>query len=94
MSYRGIRNWPPVWTWLNGKNDEHPQGEIGTLIDVRRDFGDSGKLFLVIQYSGNEYMGCLLFDNVSFCRQIHDLLTNYHHHPLSEVGDLDISHTL
>jgi hypothetical protein len=94
MSYRGICNWPPVWTWVDGKNDENPHGEIGTLIDIRRDLEESGKLFLVMQYNGNGYMGCLLFDDVTFCRQVYALLKDFRRYPISHIGDLDISQTL
>ena len=31
MFRRGVRNWPPVWTWINGQEDKRPRGEIGTL---------------------------------------------------------------
>src|SRR5262249_30703116 len=34
MSYRGIRNWPPAWTWIDGREDKHPKGEIGILRTV------------------------------------------------------------
>jgi hypothetical protein len=94
MCYRGICNWPPVWSWVDGKENEHPHGEIGTLIDVRQDFREPGRLFLVIHYNGGGYMGCLLFDDRIFCRQLYDLLKNFRRHSISYIGDLDISETL
>jgi hypothetical protein len=94
MCYRGVCNWPPVWTWVDGKENEHPHGEIGTLIDVRQDFREPGRLFLVMHYKGGGYMGCLLFDDRIFCRQLYDLLKNFRRHSISYIGDLDISETL
>ena len=79
---------------MDGKENDHPHGEIGTLIDVRSDFRESGRLFLVVQYNGSGYMGCLLFDDRTFCRQVHDLLKNFLRYPISRIGDLDVSQTL
>ena len=31
MSYRGIRSWPPTWTWIYGLEGKQLQGEIGIL---------------------------------------------------------------
>jgi hypothetical protein len=34
MSYRGTRNWPPVWTWTRGGENKYPKGEVGILKTV------------------------------------------------------------
>jgi hypothetical protein len=31
MSRKGVPNWPPVWTWMRGKKDKYPKGEVGIL---------------------------------------------------------------
>jgi hypothetical protein len=94
MSYHRIPNWPPAWTWVDGRENEHPRGEIGTLTDVRRDFGEPGRLLLIIHHKGAGYMGCLLFDDCTFCQQVFDLLKNFLRHPISHIGDLEVSQTL
>jgi hypothetical protein len=35
MLYRGVPNWPPVWSCTDGRN-QHPRGEVGTLKPVFR----------------------------------------------------------
>lgn len=34
MSYKGIPNWPPIWTWTDGVENTRPRGEIGILKGV------------------------------------------------------------
>jgi len=36
FNHRGVRSWPPAWTWVFGLDNKHPIGEIGFLRDVRR----------------------------------------------------------
>jgi hypothetical protein len=31
MSYHGVPNWPPTWTWMRGREDNYPRGEVGIL---------------------------------------------------------------
>jgi hypothetical protein len=31
MSYKGSPNWPPTWTWIDSREDNRPNGEIGIL---------------------------------------------------------------
>jgi len=35
MSYKGLRNWPPDWMWIDGKVTKNPKGEVGTLVEVQ-----------------------------------------------------------
>src|SRR5215510_13411167 len=28
MSYRGVRNWPPSWTWLDGVENKYSRGSL------------------------------------------------------------------
>jgi hypothetical protein len=65
----GIVNWPPIWIWTGGERNERPRGEI-VLIKVELSLLDPRRLFLTIQYNDSEYMGCLLFDDATFCRDI------------------------
>ena len=52
MSYRGMPNWPPTWTWLDGPEDKHPKGEVGNLRSVLLPKTDrANKCFLTIDVS-------------------------------------------
>ncbi len=88
----GILNWPPIWVWTGGEKNERPRGEVGVLIEVIPSSLDCRRLFLTIEYNDSEYMGCLLFDDVTFCRRIYHLLKGSYRHSILEVGELDISH--
>ena len=93
MSYHGRPNWPPRWVWLGGKTNERPTGEVGVLKEVSRySLLSSDGLTLVIEYNGSAYMGLLLFDNLPFCRHIHELLRGLRDHSIVEIGSLDIGY--
>jgi len=93
MSYKGMPNWPPAWTWRSGPTIRRIRGEVGLLKDiVRSTTYPMDRLFLIMQLDENEYLGALLFDDPSFCRQIYTLLLSYCGRPLGEIGDLDLSH--
>lgn len=33
MSYRGLSNWPPAWTWRGvGEGSRQPRGEVGVCV--------------------------------------------------------------
>src|SRR5882724_4009476 len=70
----GIVNWPPIRIWTGGERNKRPRGEVGVLIKVELSLLDPRRLFLTIQYNNSEYMGCLLFDDATFCRDIYHLL--------------------
>jgi hypothetical protein len=95
MSYHGIRNWPPTWTWIDGPKDKHPKGEIGILrMVLLSKTMPADRCVLLIRYEQSCYLGPLLFDNQTFCCQITSLLQHYCNRPISEIGDLDLSRTL
>jgi hypothetical protein len=96
MSYRGLGNWPPVWTWRGGKGEnKRPQGEIGVLRDVlSSQVQPSSRIYLIMQCEGEEYMGCVLFNDSAFCSQICELLKRNCGKPLSEIGSLEIGHLI
>jgi len=95
MAYHGVRNWPPVWTWVNGPDDKQPTGEMGTLRMVLvAKTRPTDRCFLLIRDEECYYLGCLLFDDHAFCRQITNLLRKHCNRAVLEIGDLDLSHTL
>ena len=94
MVYRGCRNWPPVWSCTDGRN-QHPKGEVGTLKAVfRSETQPPSRFFLLISYEGSEYLGCLLFNDEAFCRQVMELLKAHCNRSIAEIGGLDVFHTL
>jgi hypothetical protein len=95
MFYRGVRNWPPVWTRIRGREDKHPMGEVGILREVRwsaLQFAPLDRFFLVIDFERTVYMGCLLFDDAAFCLGIQHLLRDHCGSDIEYIGGLDISH--
>jgi hypothetical protein len=34
MCYKGVPNWPPSWTWIDGLENKRLRGEIGILKTV------------------------------------------------------------
>jgi hypothetical protein len=94
MSYQGVPNWPPTWMWIDGREDKHPKGEVGILRTVLRSKDRINKCFLLIFHEESSYMGCLLFDDAIFCRQIAKLLQAYCNRPIAEIGSLDLTFTL
>jgi len=95
MNYRGIPNWPPVWT--NGKQSsgvKTKKGEIGVLKFVMVHKQMPNRLFLFIDHEGETYTGCLLFNDGSFCRQLELILEKQIGASIKEIGNLDLSYTL
>jgi hypothetical protein len=94
MSRNGVRNWPPVWTWMRGEKDKHPKGEVVLKEVVPSQVKPEDRCFLIIAYQGSEYLGCLLFDNRSFCKHITGVLQFCCNRRIREIGNLDLTYTL
>jgi hypothetical protein len=95
MTYNRVRNWPPAWVWRAGDNNEQIRGEIGVLRDVfLSTIEPSTRLFLIVEYESNEYVGCLMFSDGAFCGQIYQLLRDQQGKSMVEVGSLDVSQLL
>jgi hypothetical protein len=94
MMYRRRPNWPPVWFCTDGY-DQHPKGEVGTLKAIlRSDMQPPNRCFLLICHEDSEYLGCLLFDDQVFCRQVMELLKGHCNRSIAEIGGLHVSYTL
>ena len=95
MSYHGLRNWPPEWIWVGGQPNRHQRGEIGVLRSVVISHAQPpAGCFLYIEHEGASYMGCLLFDDQNFCREVVTLLQRYANRSIAEIAGIDVSHTL
>src|SRR5262245_661534 len=95
MTYRGLRTWPPAWSWTDGLENHHPKGEVGTLKAIfRSKIEPPDRCFLLISYEGSEYLGCLIFDDQAFCRQVTNLLEAHCNRSIAEIGSIDLTYTL
>src|SRR5262245_18385011 len=95
MRYHGLSNWPPAWSWIDGLENIHPAVEIGILKSVQLSHVlPANRCFLSIDLDGSLYMGCLLFDDIAFCRQITEILQSYCNRSISDIASLDVSFTL
>lgn len=94
MCYRGVRNWPPVWTHVEKENVRTLRGEIGVLTYVLSQGRLSNKCYLVIDKNGERYVGCLIFDDPPFCAQIATLLKSHVGHLVKKIGDIEVGSML
>jgi len=94
MSYRKVPSWPPSWVWISGSEDKQPKGEVGVLKQVRMVNGHPivHRCFLWMEYEDGTYLGCLLLDNLSFCKQLSRLLEKNVGRSVKEIGGLDLSY--
>jgi hypothetical protein len=86
--------WPPEWYSkhpIASHNKASPQGEQGTLKDVKRYWhGPSGHLTLVVEYGGEQYLGQIQLDDAVFCQDLLNTLTNCVGNSIRDVGNIDI----
>jgi hypothetical protein len=95
MVYHGVRNWPPTWTWVNGVENKHSASEIGILTAVSlTKLKPANRCFLYISHEESFYVGCLLFDDLDFCRHLSQILRFCRNRSIAEIGSLDLSYTL
>ena len=98
MSFRGVCNWPPTWVKSGSSSDVFQNklyGEIGVLNQVfLSQVTPYTKCFLIMEFEGESYMGTLIFEDATFCRQVFKLLQNQVTKPIKEIGDLDVSYLL
>jgi hypothetical protein len=95
MCYKGVPNWPPSWTWIDGLENKRLRGEIGILKTVSLSkVLPANRSYLYIDHEGSSYIGCLLFDDRAFCRHLTEILQFCRNRSIAEIGGLDLSHTL
>jgi hypothetical protein len=95
MMYKGNQSWPPAWLWTAGYDNTHPLGEVGILKAVLRSHIEpDDRCFLVMEHCGAEYLGALLLNDPSFCREIFEVLVRNVGKTIQEIGDIDLTYTL
>jgi hypothetical protein len=95
MTCKGLRSWPPAWLWIYGEENKYPRGEVGTLQEVvLSNINPADRCFLYNDYKGSTYVGCLLIENQTFCAQIVNVLQGHCSCPITDIGSLDVAHTL
>jgi hypothetical protein len=67
---------PPIWTWVEGREDKSPKGEIGILKAVLLSGTPSNRCLLLMFYEGSFYKGTLLFYDNTFLKHIGELSTS------------------
>ena len=90
MCYRGIANWPPVWTRADA---DCRTGEIGVLRSVASD-PSGNRVHLNVDIDDARYVGSLLFDDIVFCWVLQKVLNQHLGKPIKEIGGLDLSRVL
>jgi hypothetical protein len=72
---------------------EELRGEIGVLKEIVPSilFPSSSRFFLIMEHEDKEYMGCLIFDDASFCRDIFRILRAHTGSTIADIGGLDVS---
>ena len=94
MSYNGTSNWPPVWTQGTAKNGKVIRDEIGVLRYLHDVNPQSNKVYLVIEYEKEHYVGTLIFKDRQFRHQITALLRQHLGRSIEEIGGLDVDFML
>jgi hypothetical protein len=94
MSYRGIPNWPPVWSRGYFDQAKTVHGEVGILKGIVTHEALPNRCYLAIDHEEREYVGSLLFDDAAFCSQVAHLLEFYRGCSIKEIGDVDLEFTL
>ena len=90
MTYKGARMWPPVWIGTGATRGQVARGEVGHLKEVRCYLQKPGSIFLIIEYGGWEYTGCLLFNDARCCEPVAYMFEKCCGLSIKEVSDLDL----
>jgi hypothetical protein len=77
MSYGGLRAWPPVWVHSRSEPGRKQNGEIGILTGLIFYEDMPRRLFLIIDLERERYMGTLVLDDSSFCKQLYSILQSH-----------------
>jgi hypothetical protein len=72
------------------QNQQQPlRGEIGVLKSSRAIPG-TRQCYIIIEYQGMKYVGCVFCNDDKFCSQLVSLLAHEQGGTIAEIGDLDL----
>lgn len=91
MQYRGIPNWPPVWTQKGQTRLSDVPGKVATLQRVYSDGASPCQCHLLIEHSGDRFMEALIFNDSAFCAEVTGFLRNQIGKSIEEIGNTDFS---
>ena len=94
MSYRGVPNWPPLWTLAKEISVGNLRGALGVLRYVHSSGEVSKKCYLVIEHERDIYVGYLLCQDHASSTKIAHILRDHIGRSIQEIGDLDLSYIM
>jgi hypothetical protein len=50
MTYHGVLNWSPTWTWIEGPQSKPPEGEVGILIWTKLGIPLRARCYLLMKH--------------------------------------------
>ena len=87
--------WPPVWWARAHRERKQLRGEIGLLKVVQPyNIQPADRVYLLMEHEQAEYLGILLIEDYSLCQEVFNLIAQHCGRTISEIGDIDLSHTL
>ena len=88
LEWRGLSMWPPEWTI-----SDQGLGEAGVLEDVylRRDLNPK-LISVVVNHWGDIRKGIMVLEDTALLKIVYGRLKQHVGRPLTEIGDLEISH--
>jgi hypothetical protein len=91
LFYKGFPSWPPMWAWRDGNKYAHAVGEVGVLKQVIPPTMDPwDRCFLIIEHDDQEYMGILLVEDSSLCREVYKVLVEHCGEPIQQIAEIDL----
>jgi hypothetical protein len=95
MSCYGIPSWPPTWRLIKGEGAERLTGEIGILTRfLVNNIPSTRRCFLYMRHEQASYLGCIFIADVAFFEKIVKIFEGCLNRPISEIGSIDVTHTL
>jgi len=95
MSHKVSNRWPPVWTWVAGTGSRQLEGDSAILQDVAVSEGDGViRCHLLVEHEASHFVGTLLFDDVSLCRRVCEVLLDRCGESIQSIGEVAIRHTV
>jgi hypothetical protein len=80
---------------IKGEGAERLTGEIGILTRfLVNNIPSTRRCFLYMRHEQASYLGCIFIADIVFFEKIVKILEGYLNRPISEIGSIDVTHTL